>query len=95
MPIHKRTAADLEKRNLKIQAMKDKLSKQQEEKEALQQLEIDQKKIHKPGMKHDSKTFETNYKEQVEKWSRLRKQSQDHVAASPTCAMAETSSVIQ
>lgn len=24
--------------------------------------------IHKPGVKHDPKTFETSYKEKVEKW---------------------------
>jgi hypothetical protein len=30
--------------------------------------EIERMKIHKPGMKHDHITFETNYKEKVEKW---------------------------
>ena len=37
--------------------------------------------IHKPGQKHDSKLFESTYREQVDKWVERRKKSQDIVMA--------------
>lgn len=37
--------------------------------------------IHKPGQKHDSKLFESTYREQVDKWVERRKKSQDIVIA--------------
>lgn len=30
--------------------------------------EIESKQVHKSGLKHDTKHFETSYKEKVEKW---------------------------
>ena len=45
--------------------------------------------MHKPGSKHDSKTFESNYKEQVDKWKLMK--SIDKESVSPSFGRARLS----
>jgi len=76
IPIHKRTNFELERRQQKIQDLKDQLSTAQEEKEQQELLDIESKKIHKPGQRHDQKAFETQYRDKVDRWQSKRQSFQ-------------------
>lgn len=39
--------------------------------------EIERQQIHKPGKKHDPKSFENQYREKIERWNRRFRASED------------------
>lgn len=51
-----------------------------------EQAEVERNKLHKSGQKHDTKMFETNYREQVDKWREKRNQGEQ----GPADPMAQT-----
>lgn len=67
-PIHLRVSSELERRQQKINKLKEQQNKELEEKEIALMQDIESKQVHKPGMKHDTKQFESNYKEKVDRW---------------------------
>ena len=74
-PIHERTQQDLEKKRLKIEAIQKQMELDRLESERLELEEIERLQIHKPGQKLDVARFESNYKDQIEKWAKNRTQT--------------------
>ena len=66
---------DLDQRNYKIQQLRDLLSKQKEEQDLQEMLDIADKSIHKSCRKHDPVQFELKYKEQIDHWFKNRNKS--------------------
>ncbi len=74
-PIHERTQQDLEKKRLKIEAIHKQMELDRLERERLELEEIERLQIHRPGQKLDIARFESNYKDQIEKWAKNRTQT--------------------
>ena len=95
IPIHKRTNQELERRQQKIQDLKEQLTSAQEEKEQQELIDIESKYVHKPGQRHDQKAFESSYRDKVDRWQSKRQsfqgESQVNLASTQKLAISKGS----